>query len=133
MITEESFQKAAEEAKVLKKSPDNTELGELYALYKQATVGDVNVDRPGMLDFKGRAKWDAWNTKKGVSKEEAMTAYVDLVEKLKEKYGTQMLLLLGSACLIWWFPVILFVSRETVSLNLFYNLPGNLFPAENQF
>ncbi|CAG12825.1 unnamed protein product, partial [Tetraodon nigroviridis] len=83
----ESFQKAAEEAKVLKKSPDNTELGELYALYKQATVGDVNVDRPGMLDFKGRAKWDAWNTKKGVSKEEAMTAYVDLVEKLKEKYG----------------------------------------------
>lgn len=40
---QESFQKAAEEAKVLKKSPDNTELGELYALYKQATVGDVNV------------------------------------------------------------------------------------------
>lgn len=40
---EESFQKAAEEVKVLKKKPDNAELSDVYALYKQVTVGDVNV------------------------------------------------------------------------------------------
>jgi hypothetical protein len=37
----------------------------MYALFKQASVGDVNTERPGMLDFKGKAKWDAWSGKKG--------------------------------------------------------------------
>ncbi|KAM4710672.1 acyl-CoA-binding protein-like [Anableps anableps] len=83
----EAFEKAAEEAKVLKQRPDQGELSALYGLYKQATVGDVNTERPGMFDFTGKAKWDAWNAKKGLSKDEAMAAYVELVEKLKEKYG----------------------------------------------
>ncbi|XP_038150686.1 acyl-CoA-binding protein-like [Cyprinodon tularosa] len=83
----EAFEKAAEEVKVLKQKPDQGELTALYGLYKQGTVGDVNIDRPGMFDFTGKAKWDAWNAKKGLSKEEAMAAYVELVEKLKEKYG----------------------------------------------
>uniref|UniRef100_A0AAQ6ITT4 ACB domain-containing protein n=1 Tax=Anabas testudineus TaxID=64144 RepID=A0AAQ6ITT4_ANATE len=43
--------------------------------------------RPGMFDFTGKAKWDAWEAKKGLSKNEAMATYVDLVEKLKAKYG----------------------------------------------
>ena len=47
------------------------ELLQLYSLFKQATVGDVNTDRPGMLDFKGKAKWDAWEKVKGKSKEDA--------------------------------------------------------------
>ncbi|GAA6217912.1 acyl-CoA-binding protein-like isoform X1 [Lates japonicus] len=83
----ESFDKAAEEVKVLKQKPDQEEMTELYGLYKQATVGDVNIERPGLLNFTGKAKWDAWNAKKGLSKEEAMAAYVELVEKLKAKYG----------------------------------------------
>ena len=37
----------------------------IYGLYKQATIGDVNTDRPGMFDLKGKAKWDAWNAQKG--------------------------------------------------------------------
>ena len=41
------------------------EMLKLYGLYKQATVGDVNTDRPGMLDFAGKAKWDAWSGNKG--------------------------------------------------------------------
>ena len=45
----------------------NEELQELYGLYKQGSVGDVNTARPGMLDFKGKAKWDGWNAKKGMS------------------------------------------------------------------
>ncbi|XP_009991040.1 PREDICTED: acyl-CoA-binding protein [Tauraco erythrolophus] len=44
-------------------------------------------DRPGMLDFKGKAKWDAWNALKGTSKEDAMKAYIAKVEELKGKYG----------------------------------------------
>ncbi|XP_071320329.1 acyl-CoA-binding protein-like [Trachinotus anak] len=83
----ESFNKAAEEVKVLKQKPDQEEMTALYGLYKQATVGDINIGRPGLLDFTGKAKWDAWNAKKGLSKDEAMAAYVELVEKLKAKYG----------------------------------------------
>ncbi|KZS94152.1 acyl-CoA-binding protein [Sistotremastrum niveocremeum HHB9708] len=55
-----------------------------YSYYKQATVGDVNTSRPGLLDFVGKAKWDAWDKVKGTSKEEAFAKYVDrLVEILK--------------------------------------------------
>ncbi|XP_061081917.1 acyl-CoA-binding protein isoform X2 [Conger conger] len=60
---------------------------DVYSLYKQATVGDINTARPGMLDFAGKAKWDAWEKRKGMSKEEAMKAYVEKVEELKVKYG----------------------------------------------
>ena len=60
---------------------------ELYALFKQATLGDCDTARPGMMDFKGKAKWDAWKSREGMSKEDAMTAYVALVASLKEKYG----------------------------------------------
>ena len=61
------------------------ELLELYALFKQATVGDVTGSRPGMLDFKGRAKFDAWSKKKGTGKDAAMTAYVGVVDRLMKK------------------------------------------------
>ena len=54
---------------------------DLYALYKQATSGDVSGSRPGMLDLRGRAKYDAWANRKGTSKEAAMTAYIELVDK----------------------------------------------------
>jgi diazepam-binding inhibitor (GABA receptor modulator, acyl-CoA-binding protein) len=53
---------------------------DMYALYKQATVGDVSGSRPGMLDLKGRAKYDAWTKHEGMAKDAAMTAYIALVE-----------------------------------------------------
>ncbi|KAL3831308.1 hypothetical protein ACJMK2_023077 [Sinanodonta woodiana] len=81
------FNKAAEEAKKLKSKPSNDEMLELYSLYKQATVGDVNTDRPGMLDLTGKAKWDAWEKRKGTSKADAEKSYIQVVEKLKGKYG----------------------------------------------
>ncbi|XP_026015172.1 acyl-CoA-binding protein-like [Astatotilapia calliptera] len=83
----DAFDKAVEEVKILKQKPNQQEMGDLYGLYKQATVGDINTERPGFLDFTGKAKWDAWNARKGLSKEEAMAKYVALVEELKEKYG----------------------------------------------
>ena len=54
---------------------------DMYALYKQATSGDVSGPRPGMLDLRGRAKYDAWAKVKGTSADDAMTKYIAIVEK----------------------------------------------------
>jgi len=77
------FEKAVAESKSLPEKPDNMTLLKIYALYKQASAGDVDGKRPGFSDMVGRAKWDAWNTVKGQSAEEAMQAYIDLIESLK--------------------------------------------------
>ena len=37
-----------------------------------------------MLDLKGKAKWDAWNSNKGKSKDTAMEEYICKVEALQE-------------------------------------------------
>nr|CAD7434536.1 unnamed protein product [Timema monikensis] len=125
------FTKAAEDVKVLKATPTDDELLEVYALYKQATVGDVNtvvsgisfqcqrsicqaiekypcfifmIDvpslvvhqqlpkpfraaRPGLFDFKGKSKWDAWEKKKGTSTADAKEAYISKVKQLEEVYS----------------------------------------------
>jgi acyl-CoA-binding protein len=82
---ETRFNTAVKESTQLSKRPNNDTLLEIYALYKQATEGDVTGERPGFMDFKGGAKHDAWTEKKGTGKEDAMQAYVDLVERLKAK------------------------------------------------
>ncbi|MFL1456316.1 acyl-CoA-binding protein [Marinobacter sp. DUT-3] len=63
--------------------PSNEVKLEFYALYKQATEGDVSGKRPGMMDFVGRAKYDAWAELKGTSGEEAMQKYIDKLNALK--------------------------------------------------
>jgi len=78
-----SFEKAVADSKKLAEKPDNMTLLKIYALYKQASVGDVEGKRPGFTDMVGRAKWDAWNELKGKPAKEAMQAYVDLIESLK--------------------------------------------------
>lgn len=87
MALADDFAQAQTRVKTLKTTPSPDELLELYALYKQATVGDVQGDRPGMLDFKGRAKYDAWAARKSTSSEQAMTSYVAVVDRLAKKYG----------------------------------------------
>ena len=57
---------------------------QLYALYKQATEGDVEGKRPGFTDMVGRAKYDAWAAVKGTATDDAMQRYVDLVDSLKD-------------------------------------------------
>ena len=76
------FEDAQARVKTLKSTPGNDQLLALYALYKQSTTGDVTGKRPGMMDFKGRAKFDAWEGKRGTSKDKAMEAYVALVDQL---------------------------------------------------
>eukprot|EP00892_Ulva_mutabilis_P007324 jgi/Ulvmu1/4964/UM207_0008.1 len=83
----EDFELAAAAAKELPEKISNEDKLALYGLFKQGTVGDVNTDRPGMFDQKGRAKWDAWKSHAGKSKELAMTEYIKLVEDLKAKYA----------------------------------------------
>lgn len=82
MALADDFTKAQERIKTLTTQPSNDTLLELYSLYKQATVGDVEGKRPGMLDLKGRAKFDAWAGRKGTSKDAAMQQYVALVNRL---------------------------------------------------
>jgi acyl-CoA-binding protein len=77
------FETAVGESKQLPEKPDNMTLLKIYALYKQATAGDVDGKRPGFTDMVGRAKWDAWNELKGKSGDEAMQDYIDLIESLK--------------------------------------------------
>ena len=79
-----AFEKAQADSRDLPERPDNVTLLKLYALYKQATVGDVQGDRPGFSDMVGRAKWDAWNSISGIEQDEAMQQYIELVEELKE-------------------------------------------------
>ena len=53
MGLEEDFQAAVDlVSNKINKTLSNDELLEVYALYKQATVGDVNTSRPGLMDFK---------------------------------------------------------------------------------
>ena len=82
MTTEEKFADAQVRVTTLTKAPSTDELLQLYALFKQGSTGDVSGSRPGMMDFKGRAKYDAWAGKKGLSKDQAMTEYVALVDRL---------------------------------------------------
>ena len=76
------FDSAVANSKNLAERPDNATLLKLYALYKQASAGDVMEKKPGFGDMVGRAKWDAWNSVKGTAKDDAMQQYVDLIGSL---------------------------------------------------
>ncbi len=82
MTLAERFEDAQQRVKTLSSPPSTDTLLELYALYKQGTLGDVQGKRPGMLDLKGRAKYDAWEKRRGTSKDAAMEAYAALVDRL---------------------------------------------------
>ncbi|MFP5392157.1 MAG: acyl-CoA-binding protein [Gammaproteobacteria bacterium] len=84
MSLQEQFAQAQADSKNLSERPDNMTLLKIYALYKQATVGDASGERPGMTDMVGRAKFDAWAGLKGTSQDEAMQQYIDLIEDLKD-------------------------------------------------
>lgn len=87
MTLEEDFKDAAVRVKQLSSRPSNDQLLELYALYKQGSEGDVSGKRPGMIDMKGRFKFDAWAKLKGTPKDQAMQRYVDLVGELEKSIG----------------------------------------------
>ena len=83
MSLQAQFTQALTDSKNLPERPDNGTLLKIYALFKQGSTGDATGDRPGMTDFVGRAKYDAWAALKGTSQETAMQQYVDLINSLK--------------------------------------------------
>jgi len=81
-----AFEQSATEARGFTFKPTNEELLELYGLYKQAKEGDNNTAQPWQIQMEAYAKWTAWNSRKGLSKDEAEKKYVETVEGLKTKY-----------------------------------------------
>jgi acyl-CoA-binding protein len=76
------FEAAAKKVLDAKKDPGSDLKLKLYANYKQATEGDVKGDKPGFTDFVNRAKYEAWAKLKGTSADDAMNAYIKLVERV---------------------------------------------------
>ncbi|KAL0120472.1 hypothetical protein PUN28_008297 [Cardiocondyla obscurior] len=87
MSLDEKFNEVTIAVKELATQSKDEDLLEIYALYKQSTIGDFNTKRSSMLDFKGKAKWDAWNKKKGLGQETAKEQYIAKVEELIASIG----------------------------------------------
>ncbi len=85
MSLQDQFIQAQADSKNLPERPDNMTLLKIYALFKQGSAGDATGDRPGMTDFVGRAKFDAWAELKGTTPASAMQEYVDLINELKDE------------------------------------------------
>jgi len=89
MAESAEFKKTAGDVRNLAQKPSDAEFAQLYSLYKQATAGDCNIARPGLTDPLGQAKFDAWNAKKGTSKDEAAKAYIQQGNAAAKKYGVK--------------------------------------------
>ncbi|XP_066571521.1 acyl-CoA-binding domain-containing protein 7 [Amia ocellicauda] len=87
MSLQAEFEKVADDVKKVKSRPTDEELLDMYGLYKQATVGDIDIEKPGILNMKGKAKWEAWDSRKGMSKDAAMNAYIAIAKEVIDKYG----------------------------------------------
>ncbi len=83
---EKQFEEAKKKVESFTKRPNDDELLHLYSLFKQVTVGDINIPQPGFFAIKEKAKWNAWNEKKGISKSVAMQSYIDFVNQISKKY-----------------------------------------------
>eukprot|EP00455_Lapot_gusevi_P007942 TRINITY_DN13412_c0_g1_i1.p1 TRINITY_DN13412_c0_g1~~TRINITY_DN13412_c0_g1_i1.p1 ORF type:complete len:110 (-),score=43.20 TRINITY_DN13412_c0_g1_i1:127-411(-) len=67
---------------------DNDTKLQFYSLYKQATEGDVTGSQPWAVQLEARAKWDAWNSRKGLSSDDAKAAYVAKLVEVSAASGT---------------------------------------------
>ena len=83
----QKFEAAAKDVQTFTKRPDDEDMLRVYALFKQATEGDVSGDRPGAFSLVQRAKYDAWAKHKGTDAKTAMESYIKLIERLKRTYG----------------------------------------------
>merc|ERR1711976_934115 len=88
IMSSEAFKKAAADVRNLKATPSNDDYAKMYSLYKQATCGDCDRDKPSMTSPIERAKYDAWMSRKGMSKEEATAQYIKEAEAAVKQYGT---------------------------------------------
>jgi len=82
-----AFFNDASTGKAWKGKASNEDQLVIYALFKQQKDGDCTGARPGMFSPTDRAKWDGWDSKKGMSAEDAQKAYVEAANAQKAKYG----------------------------------------------
>jgi len=82
MSLSDDFDAAVKRVNGLPSAPPNNVLLDLYGLFKQATQGDATGKRPGITDLRGRAKFDSWAGRKGMSKDDAMRAYIAAAGRL---------------------------------------------------
>jgi diazepam-binding inhibitor (GABA receptor modulating acyl-CoA-binding protein) len=87
IINSQEFMIATNTIKNLKTTPNNEELLELYGWYKQATIGDLNIPKPSLLNFKDISKWKSWNEKKGTDLYNSEISYIIFLNTLIKKYG----------------------------------------------
>lgn len=57
---------------------------QMYALYKQATLGDISGKKPSALDMVGRAKYTAWEALKGLSLDDAKQRYIETYQQVNQ-------------------------------------------------
>lgn len=81
---DERFKVAATEVQLLKERPSDDVLLKLYGLYKQSLTGNNRTIQPGMLDFKGKAKWNAWKAESGKGKNKSKKEYIEIVNNLQK-------------------------------------------------
>ncbi|MDW3648171.1 MAG: acyl-CoA-binding protein [Bacteroidia bacterium] len=82
MTLEEKFESAKERILTLKEKPSNDTMLKVYSLYKQGSLGDIDMEAPGVFDFVAKAKYNAWEQLKGLSQDDAKMQYIDLVDEL---------------------------------------------------
>ena len=87
MSNSNEFLTAAEYAIKLNQSPTNDELLSLYKYYKQSVVGNNDTPKPGLLNIRAKAKWEAWTSVKDLSKHNSEVEYIKLVNQMIKKYG----------------------------------------------
>ena len=83
------FDTAVEQVLLLNKEPKNEDKLMLYGLFKQSTVGDVNIECPSIFNVTARAKWYAWNEHNGKTFEQAKTEYIGAVGRLVLEFGVR--------------------------------------------
>lgn len=81
-IIESKFLESIVKIKHSRYTPSEDDLLELYGLYKQATIGDINIPCPSFFIPRELAKWNSWNNYKGLSKISAKKRYIILVDNL---------------------------------------------------
>lgn len=86
-INSQEFLIATKTVQNLKVKPNDKELLELYGWYKQATVGDINIPKPPIFNFKDISKWSSWYEKKGTDIYNSEVKYIKFLNSLIKKYG----------------------------------------------
>lgn len=85
MSLDEKFNIAADIVRSIVKQINDEILAQLYGYFKQAREGNISFSRPSILNMKGRKMWDAWKSKENISKEDAMSKYIDIVYGLTNR------------------------------------------------